>query len=171
MKNNDQILRPPFTQKQRELEADMGTPPQYAADCYESVYHGKITLREAADKIDAFNRKWIEAAGNENWPLSKPSAPMPLSSARGSAASSAWTKTPPDRDGQGYWWWWNGDDDAAPNIVTVMYSGCSGKCFVCLTDDPETRDVDSERWSGWWKRIPDEMPPNVRVSESGGERH
>lgn len=71
-----------------------------------------------------------------------------------------WTQAPPDRDGQGYWWWWSGDDDHAPVIITVMYSGAGDKCFVCQTDDPQTRDVDNERWSGWWKRIQDEAPPN-----------
>ena len=85
----------------------------------------------------------------------------------GSAALSGWTQKPPDRDGQGYWWWWNGDEECAPSIITVMYSGCSDKCFVCLTDDQLTRDVDSERWSGWWKAIKDEAPPTLTRS---GER-
>jgi hypothetical protein len=43
-----------------------------------------------------------------------------------------------------------------------MYSGCSGKCFICVKDDPNTNDVDSEAWRGWWKRIMDEKPPNEK---------
>jgi hypothetical protein len=80
--------------------------------------------------------------------------------AHGSVAASGWTQTPPDRNGQGYWWWWNGDDTCAPSIITVMYSGMDDKCFVCQTNDPQARNVDDERWSGWWKRIQDEQPPN-----------
>lgn len=70
-----------------------------------------------------------------------------------------WDNTPPTQ--QGIYWHWNGDHDSAPYAMRVMYSGTSGKCFVCITDDPLTRDVDDEVHEGWWQEIPDPMLPNV----------
>ena len=72
-----------------------------------------------------------------------------------------WSQVPPDRNGQGYWWWWSGDVEAAPSIITVIYSGGSGQCFVSIKDDPNTNDVNSDDWIGWWKRIPDEPVPYI----------
>jgi hypothetical protein len=79
---------------------------------------------------------------------------------------SHWTRTPPTE--QGMYWMWQGED-TAPFPVSVLWSGCAGKCFLPMGQWgwTEPQDVDSEDLAGtWWMPCPE---PPLPETEGGAQ--
>lgn len=68
-----------------------------------------------------------------------------------------WSTEAPGK--QGDYWHWSGDPDDAPFILSVLFSGSNGKCFVSSGNSGIEQAIYCDEFGGYWTPAYEPAPP------------